>query len=654
VSNSQGIRDVYEARLAALDREAKELDRRSGSLSAVRGLTFLATLGLGGYGIFAELPTAGWAAVALSGALFVGLVVHHARIAARKTHQEEKLELLSQGLLRLEHRVAWDTDGGARFSEPHHPFAGDLDLFGTRAVPREKPGNAPPAPQAPVSLFQLVSTAQTGHGRKLVAGWLAGHASPEEIARRQQAARELSEDHPFRLELAALGLYAQSTDIADDPLLGWAEAEPTRIDTKLVMLSKLLVPLTLGLIVVAQVLPDAPTLLARAWLAPVAVQMLLLLSLRQTVGEQIVRVSSRESPFGRFRGLLAHIEPAQWKSELLEELASRVRKGPRSAAASVELAKLERIISYADLRHNTLIHLVANILLLWDVWCALALQRWRLRCGTQVRGWLDATGEVEALSSLATFAVEHPDFEWPEVSEGEAHFVADQLGHPLIPVDERVCNDVSLPAPGRAMLVTGSNMSGKSTLMRAMGINAVLAQAGAPVCASSMRMSALSVWTSMRISDALERKISHFYAELERLKAILDATAAPRPLLFLLDEILHGTNSRERHVGAKRVVLHLTESGSVGAVSSHDVELAELERESEGDVVNVHFAEQVENDVMSFDYRLRGGVVQTRNALRLMRELGFPLQPSDVPADAPSSRSPGRPSSSEKRPESDN
>lgn len=635
MSNSPGIREVYEKRRAELTRQSEELGRRSGSLSAVRGITLLLTLGLVGYGIFRALPTAGWVFAALSGAVFVGLVVHHARVAARETHQEEQLALLAEALLRLDHRVAWDADGGSRFAEPHHAFAGDLDLFGARAIPRSKKQHEPPPPQAPVSLFQLVNTAQTGHGRKLVASWLGRHAPPSEVRRRQLAAQELAKEHEFRLELAGHGLYAKSTEVADDPLLAWAEETPAPIDPKLVLLSKVLVPLTVGLLIASQVYPSAPTWFARVWLAPLTVQMVLLIAMRQSVGSMIVRVTSRESPFGRFRALLAHIESGQWQSDALQEVTRRVQAGgggePRTAAASVELAKLERIISFADLRHNTLIHLLANLLLLWDVWCALALNRWRTRCGKQVRGWLDATGEMEALSSLATFAVEHPDFEWPEVSEGEAHFTAKQLGHPLIPADERVCNDVSLPGPGRALLVTGSNMSGKSTLLRAMGINAVLAQAGAPVCASGMRMSALSVWTSMRISDALERKISHFYAELERLKAILDAGGQGRPLLFLLDEILHGTNSRERHVGAKRVVLHLTDSGSVGAVSSHDVELAELEDESEGHVVNVHFAEQVKNDVMSFDYKLCPGVVKTRNALRLMKELGFPLQPRDVP-----------------------
>jgi DNA mismatch repair ATPase MutS len=264
-------------------------------------------------------------------------------------------------------------------------------------------------------------------------------------------------------------------------------------------------------------------------------------------------------------------------------------------------------------------------LLMWDVHCAWALLRWRARAGSRLRGWLDALGEIEALASLGAFAFEHPDFAWPEPT-AQPMLDAGSLGHPLIADDRRVGNDVRLPSAGRALVVTGSNMSGKSTLLRAIGVNAVLAFAGAPVCARTMRIGPARVATSMRVDDSLEQGVSHFYAELRRLKQVIDLAREPgrvQPVLFLFDEILHGTNSRERVIGACAVVRELLAVGALGAVSTHDLGITALERELGGSVENVHFEEQVAGDAMTFDYVLRPGIVQSSNALRLMRAMGI-------------------------------
>jgi DNA mismatch repair ATPase MutS len=268
---------------------------------------------------------------------------------------------------------------------------------------------------------------------------------------------------------------------------------------------------------------------------------------------------------------------------------------------------------------------------MWDAHCALALDRWHARSGARLPGWLDALADVDALASLGAFAHEHPGYAWPSL-EAAPRLEAKGLGHPLIADDRRVGNDVRLAGPGEAIVITGSNMSGKSTFLRAIGANAVLAGAGAPVCARSLAIGPLRVATSMRIDDSLEEGVSHFYAELRRLKAIVDrarAASTARPagsVLFLLDEILHGTNSRERVIGAVAVVRDLLALGALGAVTTHDVRITALEREMPDRVTNAHFEEQVEGDAMTFDYVLRPGVVQSSNALRLMRAVGL-----DVP-----------------------
>jgi DNA mismatch repair ATPase MutS len=245
-----------------------------------------------------------------------------------------------------------------------------------------------------------------------------------------------------------------------------------------------------------------------------------------------------------------------------------------------------------------------------------------------VAGWLATLAELEALASLATFAHEHPDYAWPRIEEADHVFEGRDLGHPLIPADRRVSNDVALDAAHPALMISGSNMSGKSTMLRSIGVNAVLALAGAPVCASSLRLGIVHVYTSMRVGDALDRGASRFFMEVRRLQQLLAALEDPQTgsaVLFLLDEVLHGTNSRERNIGAKAVVSHLVERGAIGAVSSHDLGLVELEKLTAGRVVNVHFEDHIEDGGMCFDFRMKPGPVSTSNALRLMRMVGIDL-----------------------------
>jgi DNA mismatch repair ATPase MutS len=304
------------------------------------------------------------------------------------------------------------------------------------------------------------------------------------------------------------------------------------------------------------------------------------------------------------------------------------------AGAATELGRLQTRLGYAELRASGLVGVFANTFLLWDVFCAAALLGWRARAGRSVRGWIEAIAELDALAALATFAHEHASYVFPDVTTGELRFVAEGLGHPLVAPSKRVDNDIAIERGSAShesyvLLVTGSNMSGKSTLLRAMGVNAVLALAGAPVCARKMALAVCSVHTSMRIEDSLEGGVSHFYAELARLKAVVDASNRGERVLFLLDEVLHGTNSRERNIGAKAVVRHLLAKGAIGAVSSHDLGLATLEEETSGRVRNVHLQELVDGERMTFDYKLKPGVVTSSNALRLMRVIGIDVELPD-------------------------
>ena len=292
------------------------------------------------------------------------------------------------------------------------------------------------------------------------------------------------------------------------------------------------------------------------------------------------------------------------------------------APASVEIARLRRLVEHADARRNQLFAPVAAVLL-WGVQFGLAIEAWRQRCGGRLAAWIDAAGEIEALGSLASHAWEHPDDPFPELVEAGPIFDATGLGHPLVPEQRCVRNDLALDADRSVLVVSGSNMSGKSTLLRSVGTNALLALAGAPVRAQRLRISPLAIGASIRLHDSLRDGESRFYAEIKRLRQIVELAGAGGHALFLLDEILHGTNSHDRGIGAAAVVTTLARRGAIGLVTTHDLALAQIAESLAPHAANVHFEDHLADGRIAFDYRLREGVVRKSNALALMREVGL-------------------------------
>jgi hypothetical protein len=590
-------RASYEEGNAARSAEVAQLEGRErglGTLRVVVALGAVAALVDAVWGPWAEVATA--ACVVLVAA-FVFLVAIHARAVAARELAEAGRRFHQRGLARLDDTWSTFTEDGTRFVDDEHPFSSDLDLFGPR------------------SLFQRLNAAETFEGQGKLAAWLASDPpSTDELEARHAAVRELGARTAFRADLSAEAHLLGGT--RPQGLVKWAAAPATWTPSSALRLAGLGLPLAIVLAFAAHRWGPAPGWI---WIALVVGAV----AFNRMVGGQVAPVvelaSTRETAIARFATLFARIEREAFTSARLVQLRERLVRSGTSATA--QMARLARIVSFVDARQNEFFRLFLGPVLLWDLNCAVFVERWRSEVGASVGEWFDALHEMEALASLAGFAFETPDATFPRFSN-EPQFVAEALGHPLVPRARRVDNDVSLPGAGDALVVTGSNMAGKTTMLRAIGVTAQLAFTGAPVTARSLVLGRMAVSTSMRIRDSLGDGVSRFYAEVSRLKLVTDRAAAG-PSLFLLDEILHGTNMRERLIGARGLVLGLLGRGALGAVSTHDLALGDLAAERPGHVHNVHFEEQVEGEVMTFDYRLRPGVVTSSNALRLMRAVGL-------------------------------
>jgi DNA mismatch repair ATPase MutS len=369
-----------------------------------------------------------------------------------------------------------------------------------------------------------------------------------------------------------------------------------------------------------------------SWAPLVIVQSLIARHLEPDVARAYAQIVSKRHFVESYRALLKVAEDMPLTSQLILQLKQRLAAS--GAKPSVELARLELWASLFEVRAQGLVHLFANLFLLWDLNVLLQLERWAVRAGTRTRGWLEVIGEIEALASLATARALDPTTTFPEIVDGKEALVAIGLGHPLIAEENRVRNDVTLAGPGTALVITGSNMAGKSTLLRAIGVNVAMAFAGGPVCARTMRVPILRMRASMRIADSLQHGASYFQAELSRLRTVIAEAESSPPILFLLDELLRGTNARARHRGARAVVLHLLARHATGLVATHDIALSELEEELDGRVKNFHFTDVLAPDgEMIFDYRLREGVVKTSNALRLLAMAGVEVEADDKVRD---------------------
>jgi hypothetical protein len=567
---------------------------------------------------------------------FIALVIIHERVRGSADRERRAIRLYERGIERIDE--AWQGKGasGSAWLTQEHPYAADLDILGSG------------------SLFERLCTARTRLGEATLASWLLSPAAVDEVRARQESVAELREDLDFRETVALSGEEVESKlDI--DELNRWLDANVDPLPTwgrQVAMFLAFLALPAIALAVPSFVVsltglsePElAKSLIARwpvlAWghlplLGLMVVEAAFALPLRARAQALLHGLEDASADLGLVAGILAIIERRDWRSRKLSEIRGRL--GLESENASDSIGRLGRLVELLDSTRNQFFAVVAP-LFLWKTQIAYRVEEWKRNRGGSVQEWLDALGETEALISLSAFAFERDDVAYPELVDEGPLFEATQVGHPLIPGSRRVDNDVAMTAPTSVLIVSGSNMSGKSTLMRTVGVNTVLALAGAPVCARRLRLSRLRIGASIRINDSLAAGQSKFYAEILRIRQIVELAREDGDFLFLLDEILHGTNSHDRRIGAQAVISTLVGTGSIGLVSTHDLALARMAETLAGKAANVHFEDHMEGDRMVFDYRMRPGVVERSNALALMRAVGL-----DVGGESASPGSPPPP-----------
>lgn len=531
-------------------------------------------------------------------ALFIALSIWHEVVMRALARARAAVTFYADGEARIEDRWMRDAPSGERFRDGDHPYADDLDVFGPR------------------SLFQLLSSCRTPMGEERLAGWLLRPSAPAVIRERQSRVAALRTRIDLRERIAVVNA-GKRRSMHTDRLMAWSEQPSSLPPARIVVVA-------MALLFVAA-LVNYFNGGRGIFLAIVPVLNLGLLGWLGKRGNAVVESlssSTESAALELIANVIKQIEQEPFTEPELIALAARLARDDPSSAISRRIAHLARISDWAESRHNVFLRL-SEIPLLFTLQVAYAAESWRHRYGTQVRDWIDAVGEIEALLSFSAYSYEHPGDPFAEIIEASAPvFDATEAAHPLIPAAEAVANSVTLGSP-RVLIVSGSNMAGKSTLMRTVGINVLLALAGAPVRAQRLRLTPLAIGTCLRHSDSLQEHRSGFYTEALRIRLICDLLDGPLPLLFLFDELLSGTNSKDRRIAAEGVVRSMLSRAAIGMVTTHDLALTEIAAVFPGEVRNVHLEDKMDNGRMSFDYKLRDGVITHSNALELMRMIGL-------------------------------
>ncbi|MBP6722741.1 MAG: hypothetical protein KA239_10470 [Bacteroidia bacterium] len=590
---------VFQARQTQFKSSIAAIQKQLDQIALVRLGVFLMAAGV-------QIASWGWGGAwwllcLMAGLIGFGLTVKWNEAVNKRLRYQR---LLLQFNEEEERRLKGDLKGfdeGAEFIDPAHPYTSDLDIFGKH------------------SLYQLLSRATTVFGRAKLAEWLQNPVGKAKVTERQEAGKQMAPLIDWRQEFQAIGKLQDSQGENPEVLRRWMQ-EPGFVSQRpwLGFLPWVMIPLAAveGLLEIFGQIPSGYFFLIMGFNFLV----------NRMINGRVQRIQSASEERGRLLAawseMLAKIESLEVSAPAVATLKQRL--STQGSPASAEIARLGRIVGNLEFRNSGLPHFFMNTLFYWDVFCLKALEKWKRELGERIVEWFEVIGEMEALNSLAAVRFAFPAWTDAETVEGSFLLEGEAIGHPLIGQQQRIDNPISLPGNGAIWLVTGSNMSGKSTYLRTVGLNAVLALTGSPVCANKLRLSPMEVVTSMRTIDSLEENTSSFYAELKRLHSVIEIVKANPNVLFLLDEILKGTNSRDRQAGARALVQQLHKYGGSGLVSTHDIELVDMAGQMPEDIHNYSFNCTVTPDgQLHFDYLLTPGQCLSMNATALMRAMGI-------------------------------
>ena len=584
----------YRARLDLRRAEHAQWTRRDARFAYARLAVFVVLVLVLFLGI-RGLVTYWWLLVPAG--LFAALIQRHDRVVNRRAAAARAIAFYERGLARIEDRWPGTGEPGERFRDDRHLYANDLDLFGRG------------------SLFELLSIARTGAGEETLAAWLKTPADPDEITARQQAVTELTPALDLREALGRAGADVRE-GVHTELLLGWAEGPPLLYPPWFRWVALLFTAAVVGGIALSFATGEG-----RPLFGLLVAQSIFMWPQMKRVEHALHGAGGVARELDVLAHLLERLERERFEAPRLVHLRSQLQTS--GVASSRAIRSLHRLVEICEWQHN-LMFLMLSLPFMLGTHLAWAIESWRATYGRHIREWLGAAGVFEALASLSAYRYEHPDDPFPTiVREGPARFSGVSLGHPLLPAARMVRNDVGIDDTVRLLVVSGSNMSGKSTLLRTAGINAVLGLAGAPVRAQSLVLSPLSIGATLRIQDSLQEGRSRFYAEITRIRELADVASGPRPLLFLLDELFHGTNSHDRLVGASGVLASLLDRGAIGLITTHDLALTAIADQLAPRAMNVHFEDWFAEGELRFDYQMKPGRVTRSNALALMRAVGL-------------------------------
>jgi len=543
----------------------------------------------------------GWISLPVSlAALFVFffLVKKHIQTERKQKETAIRKKLAEDELLALDDKFSQFKNGN-EFSDPDHFYSFDLDLFGKG------------------SLFQFLNRTVSIGGREKLAGWLSSpDLTGKTIGEKQKAIRELSENNEWRMKFRVAGLFFEEDEPLHKEMLDWSAKGLQLPKASLIKTWLWLVPLLTFAALVPAIIGFSKLFV---W-SMVVFQWSLLVYFRKEVSFYFQYFGRKTALLDKYLSVLKIIETSDFKAENLAGLKQKTTS-PEPAGRIV--SGLKTWVDRFEYRQNIIVMFLLNSLLLWDIRCMFHLWRWHNKNHSKLASWLDVIAEFDAFVSLANYAANQSQFVYPEVVENDFVYSAKELGHPLLESRKRICNDFEIRDWSKVMIITGANMAGKSTFLRTVGINLVLSCAGAPVCAAKMKFTPVLLYTNMRTTDSLQKEESYFFAELKRIKRVLDLLEQGIPVFVILDEMLKGTNSVDKLNGSKALVEKLTQLKSVSLVATHDLKLSEMEHELPGKVVNRCFEIRIVNDEMIFDYKLSEGITQTMNATFLMRKMGI-------------------------------